>query len=118
MRGEVGNKERLGHILDAISNIESALKGKTKENFLDDNVLKAAVNLWIQIIGEASSRLTKEFRTENNQVEWVNIIGLRNIIVHEYFGVSFETIWEVIAVDIPLLKERVERMYGSFHKLD
>jgi len=76
--------------------------------------LQAAIVRWVEIIGEATSKITKEFKDRNTQVEWRSIEGLRHIIVHEYFGVDLERIWNVTQNDIPVLKNIVEKLITDF----
>ena len=76
--------------------------------------MQAAIVRWVEIIGEATSKITKEFKDRNTQVEWRSIEGLRHIIVHEYFGVDLERIWNVTQNDIPELKNIVEKLITDF----
>lgn len=105
----MGNKERLGHMLDSIELIQKALTGRTKKDFEEDFILKAAIQSWIQIIGEAASKLTVEFRTSHSEVNWKGIIGLRHVIVHDYFELDEERVWNVIENDLPDLKVWLQR---------
>lgn len=110
MRSELGNKERLGHILDAAQLIQKALAEKAKAEFLSDFILQAAVQQWLQIIGEAASKISKEFKQKNSGIEWKAIEGIRHIIVHEYFGIDLERIWEVAKSDVPALRIEIENL--------
>ena len=113
MRSELGDKERLGHILDATALIEKALLNKSREIFMEDYILQAAIQRWIQIIGEAASKISKIFRDMHSEVNWKAISGLRNIIVHEYFGIDLERIWEVAQSDVPELRIKLENLYNK-----
>lgn len=84
MKGDLGDDIRLKHIQDCILDIESAIKGNTFESFNENNVLKIAVVKWLEIIGEAARDITEETKEKGKDIEWRNIIGLRNIVVHEY----------------------------------
>ena len=64
----------------------------------------------LEIIGEASNRLSEDLLTENPSIPWARIIGLRNLVIHEYFGVDDLTIWNVIKINLPVLKEKVSLM--------
>jgi hypothetical protein len=87
---------------------------------LDEAAFKAdpktsdAVVRNIQIIGEASARLPSEFCQSHQSIEWRKIVGLRNRIVHEYFGVDLAIIWQIIECDLPEFKERLERILEDF----
>lgn len=61
----------------------------------------------LEIIGEASNRLSEDLLNENPDIPWARIIGLRNLVIHEYFGVDDLTIWNVIKINLPDLKEKV-----------
>ena len=62
-------------------------------------------SLWI--IGEASNHISEEIKNQFSDIEWTQIIGMRNIFVHEYFGVDLILVWEIIKNDLPVLKEKV-----------
>ncbi len=64
----------------------------------------------IEIIGEAVNYLTMDFKTKFPQVSWVEISGMRNILVHEYFGIDFNILWQVVTKDIPELKKKIESL--------
>ena len=101
--------ERLLDILEAIQQVEKyAARG---ENVFKRNEL---VQNWIihhiQIIGEAAWALSDKFRVENPQVPWSEIIGMRNILVHNYFGVDTKIVWSVVKKDLPGLKRQVKAM--------
>jgi uncharacterized protein with HEPN domain len=108
MRRPIGNHQRLLHILKAIKEIESYIKGSGKELFLNHSMMKYACVKQIEIIGEAANYLTTEFKTKYPQVAWGEIAGMRNILVHEYFGIDFNILWQVVTRDLPELKKQIE----------
>ena len=67
----------------------------------------------IEIIGEAANYITPEIKATFSDLEWTQIIGMRRILVHEYFGMDFELIWQVIINDLPILKEKIETVINS-----
>jgi uncharacterized protein with HEPN domain len=105
---------RLLDILDAIERVFTYVKGMTYKDFLSDSKTQDAVVRNIEIIGEAARNLPKTFRTENPQVPWDEIIGMRNVIVHRYFGILVDVIWDVIKKELPKLKKHIE----SFIKVE
>lgn len=95
-------KERLLDILDAITKIERyAARGR--EAFERDELIQVWILHHLQIIGEAVARLG-DFCKAHPQVPWAEIIAMRNILVHEYFGVDLEEIWQTIERDLPALR--------------
>jgi uncharacterized protein with HEPN domain len=110
MRKPIGNRQRLLHILQANKEIESYIKDVDREIFLSHSMMKYACAKQIEIIGEAANYLTAEFKMKFPQVEWGEIAGMRNILVHEYFGIDFNILWQVISEDIPALKKKIESL--------
>lgn len=101
----------LKHILEAINNIEEFVKDIIDlNNFVKDKKTKDAVLRNFEVIGEAAKNLDEEFIKNNNSVEWDKIIGMRNFIIHEYFGVDLEIVWETIKKDLPLFKLEIEKL--------
>lgn len=107
MQDRLGNKVRLLHIIDAINEIEIYLQDSDLENFVNNSMMFNATLRQLEIIGEASNRLSEDLLAENPSIPWARIIGLRNLVIHEYFGVDDLTIWNVIKINLPELKEKV-----------
>ena len=78
--------------------------------FNKDKKTQSACMREIQIIGEASRKLTDDFREINNAIPWRDIIGMRNRVVHDYFGIDNELIWEVVRKDLPFLKTGITEL--------
>jgi uncharacterized protein with HEPN domain len=100
-------------ILDAADGIARFLNDLEKENFLSDELRQSAVLQKLIVIGEAASRLSAEFRLRHAEIEWPDIVGLRNIAVHQYFGVSWETVWNTARQDVPGLRERIAAILAA-----
>lgn len=107
MKTALGNRVRLLHILNAIEHIEDFIRDKTKQSLYDDVMFRSAVERQLEIIGEAANRLSADVKAERNDVEWQNIVGFRNFIIHEYFGVDLELVWDIVANKLEPLKEAV-----------
>lgn len=107
MRSRLGDKARLNHILDAIIEIESYLNDVDFEIFLKNSMMRFACIKQMEIIGEASNHISEETKTQFSEIEWRQIIGMRNILVHEYFGIDGRLVWEIIQQDLPELKSKV-----------
>jgi uncharacterized protein with HEPN domain len=107
MRNNSGDNIRLQHILDAISEIESYLKDTDFAGFMQNSMMRFACIKQLEIIGEASNHITSETKEKFSSIEWGQIIGMRNVFVHEYFGVDTNLVWEIIIHDLPELKEKI-----------
>lgn len=115
MKGKMGDKQRLLHILDAISEIENYTSETTFDFFLDNSMMRFASIKQIEIIGEAANYITEETKSKFTEIEWRQIIGLRHILVHEYFGIDSNLVWQIIANDIPKLKIAIQNILTSFN---
>jgi len=93
----------LRHILDAIADIQEFVGNMTKEDFLKNKPIKYAVVRGIEIIGEASKNLSKEFKEKQKTIPWQDIGNMRNKLIHNYPGVDYDIVWEVVQKDIDAL---------------
>lgn len=84
MRNNIGDEARLKHILDAISEIESYTKDSTFEKFTKSSMMKYATIKQLEIIGEAANHISGKLKEKYSDIEWREIVGLRNILIHEY----------------------------------
>lgn len=78
-----------------------------RESFLNDEKTVDAVVRNLEIIGEAANRLPDDFKIQHTDIEWRRIIGLRNRIVHRYFGIDLDIIWEILKNELPAFKEKI-----------
>ena len=108
MKSELGDKQRLQHISQACTNILKSTDGFNEESFFDHFIVNAAVCYFITIIGEATANLSKEFKERHIEFNWKAIKGMRNIIVHKYFGVDYARVWFTVQNHIPKLKTDCE----------
>lgn len=97
-------------MLDAIKKIRKYSKGTDKGEFVKNGMLVDAVIRNLEIIGEASSKLTPAFKDENNGIEWRKIIGMRNRIIHSYDTVDPEIVWDVVRHDLPALAVKLKEL--------
>lgn len=107
-----GDRERLLDVLEAIERIER-YSSKGRAAFYDDELIQIWVVHHLMIIGEACRGLSRAFRAANAENVWVQAAGLRNVIVHEYFGVDPEIIWGVVERDLPALKQRILHLLAT-----
>ncbi|MEW6143370.1 MAG: DUF86 domain-containing protein [Chloroflexota bacterium] len=94
-------------IWEAIARIERYVAGMTAKAFLTDDKTSDAVARNLEIIGEAANRLSDNFKQEHQTIEWPKIVGLRHRIVHDYFGIDREIIWQIVREDLPKLKSKL-----------
>ncbi len=106
MPGKLGDKIRLLHIIDAADELKSYVEGAGFEDFQEQSMMKNACIRQLEIIGEACNRLSEELRNENPQVAWRSIVRLRNILIHQYFGVDAKVVWDIIQNDLPQLENQ------------
>lgn len=101
-------KRRLQDILNAIAQIQDYVGESDIEHYKSDSMMIDSVNMNLLIIGEAARGVPESIQKQYPDVDWRNIIGLRNIITHEYFRLNLDLIWNVIQVELPLLKQQVQ----------
>ena len=109
MRELVKDKGRLEHILDAIDTILQRTSAMTIEDLNEDKVLFGGIAYYTMIIGEAAYMLTKEFKDSHPATPWRQIEGMRHHIVHGYFQVRKDMLWNVIDNDLQPLKEQIKQ---------
>lgn len=100
-------------MLKAIKTIESYTQKINFEQFQQDNMRLDACIRQLGIVGEAANRISPDLITEYSNVPWRQIIGLRNILIHEYFGVDDKSIWDIITVNLPPLKENLQEILSE-----
>ncbi|WP_069791523.1 DUF86 domain-containing protein [Cyanobacterium sp. IPPAS B-1200] len=103
-------KDYILDILNAINSVEMFTKEYDFDSFCEDDKTKFAVIYAIQIIGEASNKISIDLQNKYPQIPWKDVRGMRNLIVHEYFGVNLLVIWNTINNDLPSLKPIIEDM--------
>lgn len=99
--------QRLTDIVDALDWIAKVIADKTVQDFLADETLCYAVAQRFPTVGEAIGRLGPEIKARDSSVPWQDIIGLRNILVHEYFGIHWPLVWQTAVDDAPELREKI-----------
>jgi len=98
----------LAHILDSLKAIEDFTDKVGENDFYNNREKVDAVVRNLEIIGEAAKNLTVDFRLKYPQIPWKKIIGMRDNLIHEYFGVDKVEVWQTVKSDIPELKKEIE----------
>lgn len=101
---------RLNHIIDAANEAVQFLGSMTREELSKDRKTLQAIIRSIEIIGEASSKLSSDFKGKNDKIPWGDIIGMRNWLSHGYFNVDTEHIWSTVKTDIPDLLSKLNEL--------
>ena len=109
MRERIRDKERLEHILTAIDTLIEGSKRHTVEEAAKDSIIFYGFVKQVEIIGEATYMLTKEFRASHPDTEWDVIEGMRHVLVHGYYAITPHKVWHVIQNDLPILRPQIER---------
>ena len=92
----------------AITEIENYTRVANLEEFMNNSMMRFASIKQIEIIGEAARYISDDTKNTFPDIAWKEIAGLRNILVHEYFGIDAELIWQIVTIDIPELKEKLK----------
>ena len=109
------NRQRLQHIFEAIAKIEMYLQDFDEEKFRQDEKTSAAVTWQLAVIGEAVANLTNELREENPQIFWHKISGTRNHLIHGYFSIDSQIVWDTTQNDLPKLKTEIEKILENLN---
>ena len=109
MRERIRDKERLVHILTAIDNLLNGSERYTIEQAEKDVIVFFGFVKQLEIIGEATYKLTKEFRDAHPQTPWNKMEGMRHVLVHGYYLISPAKVWMVIQNDLPALRPQIEQ---------
>ncbi len=109
MRERIRDKERLVHILTAIDNLINGRKRFTVEQAEKDTIIFHGFVKQLEIIGEATYKLTNEFREAHPDAPWNKMEGMRHVLVHGYYMISPTKVWNVIDNDLPILRPQIER---------
>lgn len=104
------NKIYLEDIISSIKKIEKYINDISFEEFYDNEMIVDAVVRNLEIIGEAARYLEDDFKETNSHIPWRNMIGLRNIMIHEYFGIDLNIIWKIVTDDIPKTKPEILKL--------
>ena len=99
-----GPLDFLRHILAEVEYLATKSLGLTKGEFLADETLQRALIRSLEVIGEASKRVDSTFRERHPEIAWRSMTGMRDRLIHGYFGVDLDLVWEAVTVHVPVLK--------------
>jgi uncharacterized protein with HEPN domain len=109
-------RDYLQDILESVDDVESFIRGMSFEEFKRDRKTISAVVRSIEVIGEAAKRIPRSLKAKYKGVPWREMAGMRDKLIHEYFGVDVEILWKTAKDDIPPLKRVVQNMLESLEK--
>lgn len=98
------------HICECIERIESYVGRSGQQDFMDSTFLQDAVIRNLQVLAESTQRLSDDIKETESGIDWFEIGGFRNVLVHDYLGIEIERVWNILEKDLPALKEAVTRM--------
>ncbi|HLO52626.1 MAG TPA: DUF86 domain-containing protein [Kamptonema sp.] len=109
----IDNETRLRHILDAAREAVLFAQDKTRSDLNTNRMLTLSLVKCIEIVGEAAANITRERQNELPQIPWPQIIGMRNPLIHAYFEVNLDIVWDVVTDNLPPLIAELEKIIPS-----
>ena len=104
---------RLKHMLDAATQARDFAKDKRRNDLESEPMLLHALVRLIEIIGEAANGISSDFQNNHPEIPWIDIISMRNRLIHRYFDINLDVVWKTIDHDIPMLIEQLNKLSGD-----
>lgn len=102
----------LRHILECIDSIESYVPNG-KQDFFSSKLIQDAVIRNLEVVGEATKRISQELRQQHLKLPWREMAGLRDVLIHNYFGVDNDIVWNVVEKEVPILKDQITNILNG-----
>ena len=103
-------------MISAIESIEGFVKGTAPDNLAGDDKTSSAVIRKFEIIGEAAKHIPSDLKGQYPEIPWKKIVGMRDRMIHAYFGIDYELVWQVITAELPPLKSALRQMLLELEK--
>lgn len=100
----------LKHILESIDAIQKYLEGVTEEKFYTSQEKQDLIVRRLEIIGEAARNIPEDFRKQHDTIPWKKMAGMRDVIIHQYFGINYKIVWDTVINTLPLLKKQIAQL--------
>jgi uncharacterized protein with HEPN domain len=105
--------DRLRHMLDAAQEAIGYAEGRTRDDLDDDRQLQHSLVHLVGIVGEAAGRVTRSSQMLAPDVSWPKLVGMRNRLIHDYFRVDLDIVWDTVTLDLPPLVAAIERLIAA-----
>ena len=105
-------EERFLDMMEAIQRIEK-YAGRGRQAFVADELIQTYIVHNLQIIGEAAAKIPSDQQREYPDLPWPKMVGMRNVLVHNYFNIDLDIVWQVVESELPALKEKIGRILGA-----
>jgi uncharacterized protein with HEPN domain len=106
---------RLRHMVDAANEALSFIADKSKSELKTDRALALALVKSIEIVGEAASKISRELRSQSEEIPWADIVAMRNRLIHSYFDVNLDIVWQTVTKELPPLLKQIQKLLAANH---
>ena len=99
----------IAHMLEAIEKIERFVGALKLDDFVKNDLLQSGVMRELGVVGEAAKKLSPAYKMSHDSIPWKEIIGMRDKLIHDYFEIDVEALWQTVNTDLPILKEKLAK---------